>query len=360
MGAEQTLASRNSQENTTSNNALCINDSSSQGLSLQRKTSAVQNNTGVMQRMAWIATKPLDYISEKSEKLREELPDIVNYGLDYALGGARTAVSNANAAKKADRENSSGFLDPVEAAGRYLKIAGINAVSGRAGDLINNARNTGKKLFPDWSEKIDTACNFADSGVDIAKNIATDVVNDDFDPFRYIDVCGKREPGHEVCYSSKVNYRIDHVANIDDLNHRVLHSHIIFSDNRLSSKSQNSDFAKDKESKVAADIRGRIKYLTDQYNNDNKGNSDVPGPSNIGFRGVSSKNPVSEGMLFSEQVLHKTYTERKLISSTPEQDLKLMKSIEDHDPKHNGSFSEYDLNECNCQHWVKAVIDGAK
>ena len=66
MGAEQTLASRNSQENTTSNNALCINDSSSQGLSLQRKANAMQNNTGVMQRMAWVATKPLDALYSSS------------------------------------------------------------------------------------------------------------------------------------------------------------------------------------------------------------------------------------------------------------------------------------------------------
>ena len=46
MGAEQTLTSRNSQENVTSNNALSINDFSSHGLSLQRKAS-VANNTGL-------------------------------------------------------------------------------------------------------------------------------------------------------------------------------------------------------------------------------------------------------------------------------------------------------------------------
>jgi hypothetical protein len=46
MGAEQTLTSRNSQENVTSNNALSINDSSSHGLSLQRKAN-VANNTGL-------------------------------------------------------------------------------------------------------------------------------------------------------------------------------------------------------------------------------------------------------------------------------------------------------------------------
>lgn len=46
MGAEQTLTSRNSQENVTSNNALSVNDYSSHGLSLQRKAS-VANNTGL-------------------------------------------------------------------------------------------------------------------------------------------------------------------------------------------------------------------------------------------------------------------------------------------------------------------------
>ena len=46
MSAEQTYTSRDNQENATSNNALCINDSSSHGLSLQRKA-RVANNTGL-------------------------------------------------------------------------------------------------------------------------------------------------------------------------------------------------------------------------------------------------------------------------------------------------------------------------
>lgn len=345
MGAEQTLTSRNSQENVTSNNALSINDFSSHGLSLQRKAS-VANNTGVMQRMAWVATKPLDHVS----KGRDKLPGVVNDGLDVVYKGVRTGVSAAKAVNNAGRKIMPDFLNDGIDAVRGFVGTGINAVGEFVGDRIDDARGLAREYLPDAiSGPIDTVGKFASSGVDIARGVAIDMVNGEAEPFRYIDVCGKREPGQDVCYSSKVNYKIDHVDNIDDLNHRVLHSHIIFSDNPLSSKSQNSDFSE--ESEVAKNIRKRIEDIVP---------GGVPeGPSNIGFMGKKEEIHC-DAKLFSEQVLHKTYTERKQISSSPEQDLKLMKSIEDHDPERNGSFREYDLNECNCQHWVKAVIDGAK
>lgn len=60
MGSAQTLASKSSQENVTSNNARSVDDCSAQGVSLQRKAITMQGNSNVMQRMAWVAIKPLD------------------------------------------------------------------------------------------------------------------------------------------------------------------------------------------------------------------------------------------------------------------------------------------------------------
>ena len=66
MSAEQTYTSRDNQENTTSKNALCINDCSSHGLSLQRKANVAQCNSNVVQRDAWVAIKPLDALYSSS------------------------------------------------------------------------------------------------------------------------------------------------------------------------------------------------------------------------------------------------------------------------------------------------------
>ncbi len=63
MGSAQTLASKSNQENVTSNNARSVDDCSSQGVSLQRKAIAMQGNSNVMQRMAWVATKNLDLLA---------------------------------------------------------------------------------------------------------------------------------------------------------------------------------------------------------------------------------------------------------------------------------------------------------
>lgn len=78
MGSAQTLASKNSQENVTSNNARSVDDCSSNGLSLQRKAIAMQGNSNVMQRMAWVATKPLDALSKDNELTEEEHVDMSN------------------------------------------------------------------------------------------------------------------------------------------------------------------------------------------------------------------------------------------------------------------------------------------
>lgn len=66
MESIQMLASKNSQENVTSNNARSVNDCSSSGLSLQRKANVAQNNSSVIQRCAWVATKALDYVVSSS------------------------------------------------------------------------------------------------------------------------------------------------------------------------------------------------------------------------------------------------------------------------------------------------------
>ena len=67
MGSSQMLASKNSQEN----------DYSASGLSLQRKAIAMQSNSNVMQRMAWVATKPLDALSKDND-----VSDTVDLNMD--------------------------------------------------------------------------------------------------------------------------------------------------------------------------------------------------------------------------------------------------------------------------------------
>lgn len=67
MESIQMLASKNSQENVTSNNARSVNDCSSSGLSLQRKANVAQNSSSVIQRDAWVATKALDWLVEKDK-----------------------------------------------------------------------------------------------------------------------------------------------------------------------------------------------------------------------------------------------------------------------------------------------------
>ena len=66
MGSSQMLASKNSQENVNSNNARSVDDCSAQGVSLQRKAITMQGNSNVMQRMAWVAIKPLDALYSSS------------------------------------------------------------------------------------------------------------------------------------------------------------------------------------------------------------------------------------------------------------------------------------------------------
>ena len=77
MGSSQMLASKSSQENVTSNNAKSVNDYSSSGLSLQRKAIAMQSNSNVMQRMAWVATNPLDALSKDND-----VSDTVDLNMD--------------------------------------------------------------------------------------------------------------------------------------------------------------------------------------------------------------------------------------------------------------------------------------
>lgn len=66
MGADQTYVCKDNRENATLKNVRSIDDCSPRGLSLQRKADAAHNNANVMQRMAWVATKPLDGNSSSS------------------------------------------------------------------------------------------------------------------------------------------------------------------------------------------------------------------------------------------------------------------------------------------------------
>ena len=325
MGAEQTLASRNSQENTTSNNALCINDSSSQGLSLQRKTSAVENNTGVMQRKAWTATKPLDWLSEKVAS-----SPIAKMAYKYAKKNAVPFIENGGAARTIDKTKN----------------------------VVKNVIDASSMSWPEKFAKKE----FVEMGANSAQNFIKSHGKDYVD---MVDVCDAPQGDDKICYSPEVNYKNgDSVGNkMSDLTqHGLWHKHIIFdTDDYYSGGSYHDDPQKGvHDDEVKTNIRNRISKLT----------SSVRGPSNIGFMADDYKfqfnglktSIVGSGRLFSEEVLHKNYTQRNLISDSPKQDLALMETIEEYVPG-NGKgmkYKTYDLRFSNCQQWVDDVKNDAK
>ena len=323
MGAEQTYTSRDNQGNATSSNARSMGDCSSRGLGLQRKASAVQNNMGVMQRKAWTATKPLDWLSEKVASSR-----IVKKAYEYAKKKAVPFIENGGAARAIDKTKNI-VENVIDASSMWgiEKIAKKKYVENKAGKLQNFVTSHGKDY------------------VDM------------------VDVCNAPQGDDKICYDPEVNYKIgDSVGNkMSDLTqHGLWHKHIIFdTDDYYSGGSYHDDPQKGvRDDKVKTSIRNSISKLT----------GSVRGPSNIGFMADDYKfqfdglktSIVGSGRLFSEEVLHKNYTQRNLISDSPAQDVALMEAIEENTPSRNTKYKVYDLLHSNCQHWVDDVKNNAK
>lgn len=384
MSAEQTYTSRDSQENATSSNALSINDGSSQGLSLQRKANAMQNNTGVMQRMAWEATKPLDKLSEISAKipipnsvkplvgktakkagtqaldfvgdvLETDIAGVVLDGSGRVLNGIGVVADGASYVfddVAHNMDDASRFWKDLDHAADSWPWYGLPAkliikAEGFIADRIGGGANAASSGANSVSRVIKGTATFVKNARENV-NFAKDFVD-------AIDVCDTAD-----CTTPEVSYKIgDPNDEMPDISSRwPWHKHIIFGPVDLSEQSyvgecQGKEHKYDTNVNVKTDISGRIERLTGVC---------VPGPSNIGFtteNGQFEKGSyVGTGKLFSENVLHKNYTQKKLISSTPEQDEKLMSAIEQNAPP--SAFPKYDLLNSNCQHWVEKVKADAK
>jgi len=154
MESAQTHTSRANQENVTSNNALCVNDSSSRGLCLQRKLTAVSSSNNVMQRKAWIITRhlALGFFSGLSYGLNRESNDrtywhdtLVKLGGVPFLGSS----SKSNASTKNGMTDSADFISGSGGVGGSSGIGGSCASSASSSGSSTNAEKYGSERYHD-------------------------------------------------------------------------------------------------------------------------------------------------------------------------------------------------------------------
>ena len=401
MGTEQTLASRNNQENVCLDSAKCIDDCSSRGISLQRKLNTTQANSNVMQRKAYVAVKPLDWLSEKvNSMLLNHVPNPAKGLVKQAgknMGGHLINLAGAvlddsgHFAKGvgAIADGVSYVIDNVGYAIDYADSA-INTMINGAADSLSWPANAIAKtaaivLINSNDLVLDSAGYVVKEKGRVVKGVgrvvkgfgrvidaASEKVNFAKDYYDMVDICIPPEDAcYETCYSPEMNYKVGNPDEVTDLTaHGLWHKHIVF-DPPNQCKQTYDDGSKEVNfnDNEKIDIRGRIERLT---------GVNPSGPSNIGFKGKNInptirwenvKTPedaiknitfAGTGELFSEEVLHKNYTEEKCISDSLEQDMNLMTAIEKNSPDKNKNFELYDLLNSNCQHWVDKVRADAK
>ena len=333
MGARAAMCGTD-QENATSSNSLSVNDGSAYGLSLQRKASAMQNNMEVMQRKAWVATKPLDKLTE-------------------VIGSSPMAIRVFEFAKKIVKEKAVDFAKTEE----FDSL--VNNWEDSKLDAIDSDSSIWSEEKEEKKKEVSSNANHLRSPFEGPSIVGTF--------FDLVNVCDtpQGEACYDTCYNPEVNYKEKYYDNVllnyiaqsivDSVDLGLWHKHIIFNPDDLNER-LHYEGTQGENCNVDENIRERIRILT---------KNNVPGPSNIGFRaeensikfnaaGLNSSF-VGTGKLFSEEVLHKNYTQGSQISDSVEQDLDLMEAIEQHAPGVDTKYDHYDLLHSNCQQWVDDV-----
>lgn len=147
MGAYQVRACKDDQENACSNNARSVDDCSSRGLSLQRKSDTMLGGLNVMQRMAWVISRDLNLGfsgSSNSKSSPFRAGGSLNGSMDSVRGASILASASAPLIEGSASSNTASIASGSE-----------SSPAGSKGALTDNFLDTGKEPINQRPEGFD-------------------------------------------------------------------------------------------------------------------------------------------------------------------------------------------------------------
>lgn len=154
MESAQTLTSGANQENVTSNNALSVNDSSTRGFCLQRKSAVmhVSPSNNVMQKKAWVITRhlALGNIPFSDKILPYSLNNEENAGTKWYMRIKRwKKIPFLGSSFHSNGSTKSGITDSNDSLGGSSGIGGSSASSAGSSSSSTNAEKYGSERYHD-------------------------------------------------------------------------------------------------------------------------------------------------------------------------------------------------------------------